>query len=282
MRSLFTIFTVLLGFWSIAPLAQSSNAIPNLKAKNFAVVEKEFSELQQRFERGAASEYELLDAYKAFYLREDAYRAELDGWIKSYPNSSSAYLARGVYFRKLGEFRRGGAYISKVPQENLSYMEKMYALAKQDLSQSLKLNPRSYLAVLHLLNIAQFQGDDVAAARYLSVGNEIFPTNFIVRARYLIHLTPRWGGSYREMEEFVNKCRAEGVPQDKINMFLAIISEDKGDIAKQQGKIPLAQAEYKKALVYSQKAGSRFRQDYLIKSLSLCQSQEHRTREYCL
>src|SRR5215813_9571151 len=100
-------------------------------------------------------------------------------------------------------------------------MERMFELAKKDLKASLRLNPKSYLAMLHLINIAQFQGDDSAAREYLALGNATLPNNFLIRARYLIHLTPKWGGSYQMMDKFVEASRSEGLSPDKIEMMTA-------------------------------------------------------------
>jgi len=261
--------------------AQLANPLEQLRAKNVAGVEEEFSALQKRFETGEASEYELLDAYKVFYQRDDRHRPELDEWIESFPNSSSAYLARGVYYRKLGEFRRGAEYSSQVPSENLVYMEKMFAASKPDLEMALHLNPKSYLAALNLLNIALFQSDDRAADKYLTLGNAVLPTNFIVRARYLIGLAPKWGGSHKSMEEFIAHCRSQGLAQDKVDLLNAIRIDDQGTVAEESGNFKQARAEYKRALVLARSAGKRFRQDYLGSSARICGEPEHRGQDYC-
>ena len=262
-------------------VAQHSRAQALLGSNNIIAVESEFSSLQRKFEQGEASEYDLLDAYKAFYQREDRYRSQLDNWIKQYPNSASAYLARGVYYRKLGEFKRGSDYISQVPNENVDYMTQMFALAKQDLEMSLRLNPKSYLAILHLLNIAQFQGNKHAANNYLHMGNTALPSNFIVRARYLLHLTPKWGGSYQSMERFIDKSRSQGLSQDKLDLLNAIKFDDQGAMAEEKGNLDLARSEYKRALVLAKFAGQRFRQDYLRSASRICGEVEHQSQKYC-
>ena len=261
--------------------AQFANPLEQLRSNNVAGVEEAFFELQKRFETGEASEYDLLDAYKAFYQRDDEHRPELDEWIKRFPNSSSAYLARGVYYRKLGEFRRGAEYSSQVPRENLVYMEKMFAASKPDLEMALHLNPKSYLAALNLLNIALFQSDDRAADQYLTLGNAVLPSNFIVRARYLIGLAPKWGGSHKSMEEFIAHCRSQGLPQEKVDMLNAIRIDDQGTVAEESGNFKQARAEFKRALVLARPAGKRFRQDYLGSSARICGEPEHSGQDYC-
>ena len=256
--------------------------LEDLRSGHVSLVESEYSSLQKRFEKGDASEYELLDAYKPFYQREDRYRPYLDNWIAQYPASSSAYLARGVYLRKLGESRRGDRYISETPRENVDYMLRMFAASKLDLKKALQLNPKSYLAVVHLLNIAQFEGDNAAANEYLSMGNALLPSNFIVRARYLIHLTPRWGGTYAAMDLFIEQCRSEGVKHDQINMLMAIKENDLGEVWEERGNFSQARAEYEQALHLSRSAGKRFRRDYLGYALSICAQAAYRGKDFCL
>ena len=261
--------------------AQSVNALDQLKAGDFKLVEDSFSALQSEFEQGLKTEYDLFDAYKVFYQRDDVFRPQLNQWIERYPKSSSAYLARGIYFRKLGEFRRGSDYVDKVKNENMEYMEEMFELAKKDLRTSLRIDQKSYLAVLHLLNIAQFEGDDRAAREYLVLGSTAYPGNFLVRARYLIHLTPKWGGSYTAMDTFIESCRSQGMPPDKINLLSAIKFDDQGHSAQEQGQTEQARSAYANALALSRSSGPRFRQDYLQYSLQICREPQNSSKEYC-
>ncbi len=254
----------------------AADSLQELSAGEYDRLEKAFTALQTRFEAKTASEYELLDAYKVFYLNEDKYNAQLGGWINLYPKSSSAYLARGVYYRKLGEARRGTDYVSKVPGDNLRYMQESFQLAKADLKRSLDLNPKSYLAILHLLNIAQFESDNQASDKYLQLANAVLPSNFLVRARYLLHLAPRWGGTYTAMENFIDRAKRE-VPGDMIDWMNAI----KGKVAEERGDIPKARADFEAALRLSRSGGSRLRRDYLFGSLRLCAEPTHAAEDYC-
>lgn len=276
------IFIVLLSVVFNGPaLAKSSAVAAQFIAGNHEAVEKHFSAMQKKFESGAATEYELLDAYKIFYAKEDVYRNQFKAWIGSYPDSPYAYLARGIYFRKLGENRRGNKYIRQTPEENLRYMQKMHELAKKDLGVSLHLNEKSYLSALHLLNIAQFQGDDRAADEYLEMANRLLPSNFIARARYLVHLTPRWGGSYELMDEFIERCRREGMPQKGIDRLKAIKLDDQGFVLHESGDIGRAYPTYVAALKLAKPSGRRFRDDYLGYSLQVCRRQPHASADYC-
>ncbi|MES2070169.1 MAG: DUF4034 domain-containing protein [Pseudomonadota bacterium] len=266
---------------SSSAFAQFTRAVEQLSAGNVEMVERYFSTLQEKFESGKASEYELLDAYKVFYQAEDRSGPHLNNWIKAYPKSASAYLARGVYYRKLGEHRRGTDYVSKVSGESLVYMDQMFGLSKTDLETSLRLNPRFYLAALHLLNIAQYEGDEFAARKYLDLGNSLLPANFIVRARYLIHLTPRWGGSYDAMDRFINECRTQGVSNERIDLLKAIKLNDLGFVAEEKKQYIKARSAYEDALNFSISGGPRFRRDYLSYAARMCNEPGYSSKQYC-
>lgn len=187
-------------------ILSADDSFKNLISGDVDKLEQRFSSLQSAFRQEKITEYELLDAYKVFYITVDLYLAQFDAWIKKYPKSPSAQVAMGVYYRKLGESRRGGDYIQQVPLDAREYLSMMCAKAKPHLTEALRLEPHSYIAGLHLLNIEQFEGDDAAARQYLDRANSILPKNFLARARYMVHLAPKWGGSFEAMEGFLGEC----------------------------------------------------------------------------
>jgi tetratricopeptide (TPR) repeat protein len=261
--------------------AQSASPLNELESGNYQALEKRFSEIQTKFEKGNLPEFDLLDAYKLFYQRQDKFLNQLNSWIEHYPKSSSAYLARGIYFRKLGDNRRGTKFISEVPEQNIKYMEKMHKLAIKDLNKALQLDPKSYLAVLHLLNIALFDGDDRSVDVYMRLGNKLLPSNLLVNMRYLIHLAPRWGGSYGEMEKFINESRRQGLSPDTIHLMQAIEYDDRGSMAVVNSDYKKAIPYYLNALIITKNIDNRIREHYLSNSLSICQLRINHKNEIC-
>jgi hypothetical protein len=83
------------------------------------------------------------------------------------------------------------------------------------------------------------------------------------------------------MERFIDQCRSQGLPQDKIDLLNAIKFNDQGMTAEEQGKIDEARSAYQNALGLSRFGGQRFRQDYLRSSARICKEPEHRGKEYC-
>lgn len=241
-----------------------------LKSGHPETAEQAFASLQASFEQGRSTEFDLLDSYKVFYKEDAELAAALDEWVRVYPRSSYAHLARGVYYRKLGEERRGTHYVEDTPQANLHFMKVMHHKAKRDLARSLQLNPRSYIAELHVLNIAMHEGDELTAKKALANATTLLPTNFLARARYTISLTPRWGGSYAKIDAFISGCRSQGVAEETLALLQAIKLDDQGQRAEERGRTNEAIALYQRALPLSRSGGTRFRRDYLQDSLRFC------------
>jgi len=257
------------------------NTMDLLTSGNFAEVEDYYSKRQKEFESGALTEYDIREAYGVFHQKQDVYRAQLDGWIKAYPQSPSAYLARGIYYRVLGNLRRGEGAISELSPEDLEFVEQMWALGKEDLETSLRLNPRGYWAMLQLLNIAQEVGDTDAAQKYLRLGNAELPSNLMLRARYMLSITSRWGGSSEIMQKFIDESRDEGVPASTIDLLTAIKLDDEGFVLEQQGRLTSAEETYEKALQLSMSSGAKFRDTYLGYASELCKKAEYTRKPYC-
>ncbi|MGO4303686.1 tetratricopeptide repeat protein [Cupriavidus sp. RAF12] len=241
-----------------------------LRAKQFDTIEKVLRMKEVGFEQGKLNEYDLVDAFKPFYQQEDVFSNEMTEWTKQRPNSYVAHLARGTYYRKLGEFRRGTRYMRETPAANVRFMQEQFEIAKKDLHKALDLNPRSYLAILNLLNITLRQGDYEQAEELLRRGNKLYPRNILMRGRYMVHLQPRWGGSYEAMDAFVRKSRADGVPDTDLNLLVAIKLEDIGFTSEEHGDFDSARKNYLKALALSSDTDRRFVPVHILHAADWC------------
>ncbi len=249
----------------LLPSAQAGgiDVIAKLRAHEFSELERHYEDVESRFERRGLSERDLLAAYYPFYRKEDTLSADFSAWIEQRPSSSLARLSRGIYLRKLGEFRRGQGYAHQTRAADLEYMTQMHARANEDLIAALRQRPDSYITVLHLLNIAQFSMDRQAARAYLDAANRLVPDNLFARARYLISLAPRWNGSHDQMDAFVEETKTGGVTEQLGRWLEAIVSDNRADVAFYQGDDAGAAAYAADALRLSADAGEQFRSDFL-------------------
>lgn len=265
-------FTMLAVFaWFAATQAHGqTDVLAALQARDFATLEREFGAVEKRFEKGNGDEYELLDAFKPLYMREDRFSDELAAWVQMYPKSYVAHVARGTYYRKLGELNRGTGTAAEVPGSSMSYMDRMFDLSEKDLAESLPLTRKPYLALLNLMNIARYRSDAAAADRYLARGNALLPSNMLLRGRYQDHLKPRWGGSYERMDAFVARAKKERIEQANVGLLAAMIVEDKALAADLSGDLRSAMDQYKEALGIARGASRRLQEDYLPAAVGAC------------
>lgn len=241
-----------------------------LRTKQFDAIEKALQAKEKEFEQGQIGEYDLLDSYKPFYQEEDIFSEELNEWTTKKPNSYVAHLARGIYYRKLGEFRRGTRYIQQTPAANVRFMHQQFEVAQADLRKALDLNPRSFLAILNLLNIEYRQGDLDNAVKLFRHSLKLYPQTLLLRARYMVQLQPRWGGSYEAMDDFLRETRNDGTPETVRNLLFAIKLDDIGFTSQEHRDYDSAHENYLHALALSKGADRRFISSYLQHASDWC------------
>src|SRR5215831_11187984 len=107
MARLLSLILLFLATSMCAHAQQSFDVVASVRKHDFGALEKHFNAIEAGFERGDVTEFALLDAYKPLYMRTDELSDDLTAWTSAYPWSYAAHLARGTYYRKLGEFNRG-------------------------------------------------------------------------------------------------------------------------------------------------------------------------------
>jgi hypothetical protein len=275
MRRLFILGCVL-GIMGVARATpDSTGTLADLRAHRFDVIERRLDAIDASFKAGRVSEFDLLDAYKPFYQQDDVLSGDMAAWEREHPDSYVAHLANGTYRRKLGELRRGQGYIQQVPLESRHYMEIQFELSKRELWRTLELRPESFLALVNLMNIAEYTGDDAMADNVLALSVAAYPRNLLIRARYLAHLTPRWGGSAAEMDTFIEKSRASGVPGDVMRLLEAVRCDDEGFSAWEAHRFDHALTDYRRCMTLASGADPRFTSVYLLHSSAHCEDTGH-------
>lgn len=244
-----------------------ADVVKLLRDHDFVALEKHFRSIDEGFANGRIPEFELVEYYKPFYFSKDELADELKAWTVAFPNSYPAYVARGTYYRKLGEFSRGEDF--KPADE--SAMEQDFAIAEVDLERARWLSEKPYLAALGLLNIARYRNDEDAAYGALQLGNLALPTNILLRARYQDHLKPRWGGTYAKMREFTYICKVEGLAEKDLGLLSAMVDDDRASIAEGQNDVDEAVMHYSAALAKARDADPRAIAQYLDRSLEACE-----------
>jgi TPR repeat protein len=218
-----------------------------LSSNQYAELERRFSAIQLGYEHGAITDENLRAAFRAFYGTDAALEPKYDAWVAQFPKSYVARLARGIYYKKVGEERRGSNFISSTTDDQLRGMEAAFVKASRDLHDSVALDDKPLLSYLHAMDIASFHGDSDESREILDASLKLDPGNFIVPEKYMGFLKPRWGGSAEEMYAFLEKCRQAGLSAAHLQSLEGIIVEDQAAIHRDAGDYAAAERDYRRA-----------------------------------
>lgn len=197
---------------------------------------------QTRYESGQLEDIELWRAYSTFSMVDElALEAVFDEWVSRHPGSYAARVARGGYLMGAGWRARGSEYASQTPPHRFARMQAYFSKAHIDFEAALKLTPKPTTALAALIDIAGTEGDRARLDALLADALRIDRHAQSPRYEYAGYLQPKWGGSYVEMERFVEASRGElgaehlgalagMIPADQANeMELAAKHDPKAD-----------------------------------------------------
>jgi hypothetical protein len=210
------------------------NPLSLLKSGNYAALDTHYAGQQRRYESGAITDETLYQQFRALYEDSAANEPYFSAWVQSFPKSYVARTARGAYYYRMAWFVRGEDYVQDTPASQLEQMHQYLTKANSDLMASLKMTDKPYLSTLYLLNTSQLSGPPDARRHWLDKGNAIDPANERLRLRYMSTLTPRWGGSYAEMREFLAECERQHLPVRTLAKLDLMIHRDMADVRSQR------------------------------------------------
>ncbi len=180
---------------------------------------------------------------------EDAF----NGWADRFPTDYQPYLARGIYYFKKGLESRGGRWASETSAAQFAGMERYYAMANKDFEKALNLKKDITVPCYYFIRIKRSSSDDIITEgmpQILAKGLAIDPSSFILRSVYLLSITPRWGGSYEEMDTFARDSQKYAPANPKMAALMGYAFYDAGDMKMINGDYTAALSLLNKALTY--------------------------------
>jgi hypothetical protein len=218
--------------------------------------------LQTKFESGGATELEIRDAYKVFYMLDPLQFQTLDAWSKRFPKSYPAHLAKAFAYMKAAYRARGGEFINETPDYKLTEMDRLMRISAQEFRTSLPLAKKPYLSYYYMLDMFQVYGDFKGSRWATDQAEKILPHNYLVNTKYITTLEPKWGGSYEQMLAFIEE-RKKDSPTNEILALEAVYYNDRGQAAARNHDNRAAHDNYVEALKRANAAGGVLRRDYL-------------------
>lgn len=159
--------------------------------------------------------------YRTFFyvLPRDGSGATQDAygqWVARHPKSYAAHYARARYYSYLAMDARGSDFTGNTPKKRLELMEQWLGLARSEAITSLELSSRPTLSYFQLMRIARYLGDGTSITEYYDAAVTADPDVFLVAEERLISLQPRWGGDFRDLQQFPDEAAQRGLRGEKL------------------------------------------------------------------
>lgn len=204
-----------------------------LKQKKYKELNNILHQHQMAYEKDYSFEDQLFWAYDAFESKDRKFIVFLNNWIKSTPKSYQPYLARAKYFYRQGWLSRGHKWSSETKETEKNKMKYFFKKSDNDINKALNIRNNLVVAQHLLIGISNTQGDENDVV--YKVAKKALKTNSLsynVRAMFLHSLTPRWGGSYEKMQEFIDTSLKYAKNNTKLNLLQAHIYADAAEEMK--------------------------------------------------
>jgi tetratricopeptide (TPR) repeat protein len=129
----------------------------------------------------------------------------LSAWVKHEPKSAMAYLMRAMYYSRAAWAARGDGPAANIPERLLNEFQDDLELATADARKSINLNPRNPWSYYLLLNVVSGSANSPKMEAAFQSGKNAYPGYYELYRLRLYSLTPKWGGSVKEMYSFVDQ-----------------------------------------------------------------------------
>jgi tetratricopeptide (TPR) repeat protein len=209
-----------------------ADPIELLAAGRYAELDRSLATVQAQYRLGHTTDERLLAAFRPFYYPSfPGVERNLDTWVSEIPESYVARLARGIYYKYRGLHPRVDAAIDYPAQARLLERREAYARAVEDLTASLDLDDKPLMSYHHLMDgkgsLLWYSSNRRLLAKVIAFD----PDNLIARRKFLISLAPRWGGSLKAMDDYVEKCREEGLPPRHIEKLEYTVAVERAELS---------------------------------------------------
>lgn len=232
---------------AVTPPSQEE-AFSLLNSDDYSELDRRYSEIQNGYKAGLITDEDLRAAFRVFYVTNSRLEPKYAQWVAKMPQSYVAHLARGIYYKKLGQERRGNNFISDTTDSQLRGMGEAFKIASKELRASFVLDNKPILSYLHAIDISNFTSQPDESRRLLELSIKIDAHNFIVREKYMGTLQTRWGGSVEEMSAFLDECKKANISPAHIQQLQSLVVEDRAWVEKhQKGDLNAAAKNYLKA-----------------------------------
>ena len=203
---------------SLAILAASLSANANkpneqidlrdlLVKREFKLLDDSVLGLEQAFAIGELSERQFGRAFTPLYKAPAELEPLFQDWIAASSQPTLARMVRGAFYHEQGWRARGSKFASETPAQQIERMTLLFNQAQTDLRAVLSENPDCALCYGPLVNIAAALGQSEEKSKLFQRAIKRNPKAYWVVHAYFSKLSPQWGGSPNEAQEFLQWFR---------------------------------------------------------------------------
>lgn len=179
--------------------------IKELRSHDYAGLEADLDKLNADFNLDPAYELAYQDTIYGFVgcnAVDMTLEGDMQAWVAARSKSAWSHLALGMYYQAEGCHARGEGWASEVTDAQWKQMNDYLAGVGPELEKAKRLNPKLPPIYWTLIVLAKMRGDLDAAYAAMISGRESVPRSYLVAVQYIDGLSPRWLGSYEQMDEY--------------------------------------------------------------------------------
>ncbi len=231
-------------------LSKIVNLRDMLKNEEFGRLNAVLEEYQHIFKEDQTDEYKVYDAYQTFYVTDPLYEEFFIKWVNRFPEKYQPYLALAHYSCAKGWESRGYRFSKDTSEEQFEGMRFHFSKAEENLKTALEINADLMVGYKILINIYNATGNNGAEDEVIKNAIALFPHSFLVRYTAAWAKQPRWGGSYKEIEEIAKEAERYSDINPELTALYGLIYYDQGRINRRSKRYKKAIDLLTKALIY--------------------------------
>lgn len=147
--------------------------------------------------------------------------ADMEAWARAKPKSYAAHFVLGVQYLDVARQARGGKFAGETSAAQFGEMESYLAKAQDALEKSIGLESKPYPSHRSLVTIAGLRGDYRGTRSALQNAVRTDPDAVGAYIRYIEYNSPRWGGTYEQLDKVVADARRTPISRKNLGIIEA-------------------------------------------------------------
>jgi len=208
-----------------------------LRQSQFDELDRFFESLEKAVVRDIRREVDLIAAYEAFFGSDTSIAPHLDEWtVRSDPESEASLVARAQF--QMARALEAG--YESTPEEADSVrrtrVDGFLSAGFHDASVAARLDPQNLAAYGTMLDFELRFGWSAPGEDVLGRALTQFPASYWIRNRALSGMTPRKGGSYERMRDFVDEAQRYLPANPRLGTLLGAVGLDQANELSREGR----------------------------------------------